>query len=188
MSGQVGCRMSTVVSPLSNARFPVPMEWGGRPGPSAVPAARRLVVAILREWRVPLSEVALGELELCASEIIANALVHTRERCVVTIHWCGARVRVEVADRGGELEDRERDEGATSGRGLLLVEALASAWGWYPTTEGKVVWFEYPETSEAPCPTYGWGTALDVVARAQPKKASRICWAASPAGRVPART
>ncbi|MGW7442328.1 hypothetical protein [Kitasatospora sp. NPDC054795] len=45
-----------------------------------------------------------------------------------------------------------------------------------------------PEAREAPCPTQGWGTALDLHALGQPKKASRICWAADPAGRVPART
>ncbi|MFJ3217418.1 hypothetical protein ACIPLC_16035 [Kitasatospora sp. NPDC086801] len=43
-----------IVSPLNTARFPVPLEWG-----------------------VPLSVDALGEVELCASEVIANALVHT---------------------------------------------------------------------------------------------------------------
>ncbi|MFE4515994.1 ATP-binding protein [Kitasatospora sp. NPDC056783] len=149
-------RVHVVVSPLSNARFPVPV------GADAVPGARRLVVAIVREWGVPLSEVALEELELCASEVIANALVHTGERCVVTVHWCGGRVRVEVADRGAEPRPKKCDGESTSGRGLLLVEALAHAWGWYPTTEGKVVWFEYPETPEAPCPTYGWGAAFDV--------------------------
>lgn len=89
------------------------------------------------------------------------------------------------------MESPEREcagEEATSGRGLLLVEALADAWGWYPVEVGKVVWFEYPETRETPCPTQGWGTALDLRTADQAKKASRICWAASPAGRVPART
>ncbi|MFJ6770917.1 ATP-binding protein [Kitasatospora sp. NPDC091257] len=178
-----------VISPLSNARFPVPMEWGEPPGPGAVPGARRLVVAIVREWGVSLSEVALEELELCASEVIANALVHTEDRCVVTVLRRGGRVRVEVADRGVGLPGREcSGEEATNGRGLLLVEALAAAWGWHPTATGKVVWFEYPATDEAPCPTQGGGTALDLHALSQPKKASRIRCAASPAGRVPART
>lgn len=50
------------------------------------------------------------------------------------------------------------------GRGLLLVEALAGTWGWYPEGPGKVVWFEFPEQHEAPCPTHGWGTALGLAA------------------------
>ncbi|MFE7530720.1 ATP-binding protein [Kitasatospora sp. NPDC057542] len=179
---------NVIVSPLSNARFPVPLEWEEPPGAGAVPTARRLVVAIVREWGVPLSEVALQELELCASEVIANALVHAGERCAVTIRWHSGRVRVEVADRGAELPGREREEEATSGRGLMLVEALADVWGWHPTVTGKVVWFEYPETREAPCPTFGWGAAVGLRTAGQPKKVSRICWAAKPAGRVPART
>lgn len=125
---------------------------------------------------------------MCASEVIANALVHTGERCVVSVRWRSGRVRVEVADRGAEPQVKDCDEEATSGRGLLLVEALADAWGWYPVEVGKVVWFEYLETCEAPCPTQGWGTALDLRAVGQPKNASRIRWAANPAGSVPARS
>ncbi|MFE4396822.1 ATP-binding protein, partial [Kitasatospora sp. NPDC056808] len=145
---------------MSNARFPVPLEWEEPPGADAVPAARRLVVAIVREWGVPLSDDALQELELCASEVIANALVHTGERCVVTVCWYGGRVRVEVADRGAELSGRECAEGATSGRGLLLVEALADVWGWHPVETGKVVWFEYPESREAGGGTRGGGRGM----------------------------
>ncbi|MFG2848038.1 ATP-binding protein [Kitasatospora sp. NPDC048296] len=151
-----------MVSPLSNARFPVPLEWGVPPGADAVPPARRLVMAILREWEVPLTDDALQEVELCASEVIANALVHTKERCVVTVRRRAGRVRLEVADRCPELPHRERDAESTGGRGLLLVEALAYAWGWYPAEVGKVVWFEYLDTSEAPCPTHGWGTAQNL--------------------------
>ncbi|MFJ9840334.1 ATP-binding protein [Kitasatospora sp. NPDC101155] len=158
-----------IVSPLNTARFPVPLEWGEPPGADAVPAARRLVMAILREWGVSLSEDALQEVELCASELIANALVHTKDRCVVTVRRRAGRARVEVADRCPELPHRERDEEATGGRGLLLVEALAHAWGWRPAGVGKVVWFEYLETVEAPCPTHGWGTAEDL--RALPEVA-----------------
>lgn len=149
-----------VVSPLDTARFPVPLEWGEPPGPGAVPAARRLVVAILREWQVPLSGEALQELALCASEVIANALVHTGERCAVTVRRSAGRVRLEVADPCPALPRGERDAEATGGRGLLLVEALAEAWGWHGAGVGKVVWFEFPTAPESPCPTYAWGTAI----------------------------
>ncbi|MBV6695763.1 ATP-binding protein [Kitasatospora aureofaciens] len=155
---------NVIVSPLNTARFPVPLEWGVPPGVDAVPRARRLVVAILRDWGVPLSGDALQEIELCASEVIANALVHTKECCAVTVRRRAGRLRVEVADRCPELPRQERDAESTGGRGLLLVEALAHAWGWHPAGAGKVVWFEYLETSHAPCPTHGWGTALNLQA------------------------
>ncbi|MFF2660366.1 hypothetical protein ACFVUH_23790 [Kitasatospora sp. NPDC058032] len=44
------------------------------PGPEAVPAARWLVAAIVREWDVPLTDDAFQDLELCASEVIVDAL------------------------------------------------------------------------------------------------------------------
>jgi hypothetical protein len=40
------------------------------------------------------------------------------------------RLRVPVADEG------------TNGRGLLLVQSLADAWGVRPHGVGKAVWFE----------------------------------------------
>ncbi|MER6360364.1 ATP-binding protein [Kitasatospora sp. NPDC001527] len=152
-----------VVSPLSSARFPVPLEWGMPPAPEALPAARWLVGAIVREWGVPLSGDVFKDLELCASEVIANALLHTGDRCAVTVLRRPGRLRVEVTDRCPVLPRRERGAEETGGRGLLLVEALAVAWGWYPEGPGKVVWFEVPEQDEAPCPTHGWGTALGLV-------------------------
>ena len=38
---------------------------------------------------------------------------------------------------------------AESGRGLMLVEALSTGWGWQPATEwhGKVVWMEIKRES-----------------------------------------
>jgi hypothetical protein len=41
----------------------------------------------------------------------------------------------------------ETDEG---GRGLYLVEQLATRWGSRPTPEGKAVWFEMPRSSGRP--------------------------------------
>ncbi|MFI9328590.1 ATP-binding protein [Kitasatospora sp. NPDC052868] len=151
--------MFVVISPLDNARFPVPLEWGVPPGVGAVPGARRLVMAIVRDWGVVLSEDVLQDLELCASELIANALVHTGERCTVTVRRRVGRLRVEVADRCPELPRRERDAESTGGRGLLLVEALAQAWGWYPSGAGKVVWFDFLESTEAPWPPPPGGAA-----------------------------
>ncbi|MET8541063.1 ATP-binding protein [Kitasatospora sp. NPDC004799] len=149
-----------IVSPLKTARFPVPLEWGVPSDGAAVPAARRLVMDIVRFWVVPLSEEALRELELCASEVIANAMEHAKARCTVTVRRVAQRLRVEVADPDPAFERGQAQPGATSGRGLILVEGLAHAWGWHPVEgEGKVVWFEFLDSDEAPCPTYGWGTA-----------------------------
>jgi len=47
----------------------------------------------------------------------------------------------------------ETDEG---GRGLYLVEQLATRWGSRPTPEGKAVWFEMPRSVSRPLPDCGW--------------------------------
>lgn len=117
---------------------------------------------IVRAWDVPLSSETLEELELCASEVIANAMEHGKARCTVTVRRVGERLRVEVADPSPAFERCGADVESTSGRGLILVEALADAWGWRPAQAGKVVWFEFLESREAPCPTHGWGTAQDL--------------------------
>ena len=58
-----------------------------------------------------------------------------------------AAVWVEVFDADMRLprirSAAETDEG---GRGLYLVDQLASRWGSRPTKDGKAVWFEVPVT------------------------------------------
>jgi anti-sigma regulatory factor (Ser/Thr protein kinase) len=127
----------------NSASLPAPQEWDVEPSALAVPAARRLVVETARSWRVPLSDGALHDVELCASELVANATEHTGARCRVRVLWTGERLRVEVVDSSLRPPDRDsaRDL-VTGGRGLLLVEGLSHAWGWNSLGSGKVVWFE----------------------------------------------
>ena len=83
------------------------------------------------------------ELLLCVSEIVTNAVLHARTAAVMTVALDGDRVRVEVADRDPTLPVRRaHDVHAPTGRGLLLLEDLATAWGAEPRADGKVVWFE----------------------------------------------
>ncbi|MFJ6136602.1 ATP-binding protein [Kitasatospora sp. NPDC092286] len=153
-------RVFVVISPLNTARFPVLSEWGVAPDAAAVSSARRLVVEVARVWGVPFSDEALREVELCADEVIANAVEHTGERCTVTLRWSDGRLRVEVADLCSELRDRQDETDPTGGRGLLLVAGLAHGWGWHPSGAGKVVWFEY--AADALLPTHGWGAGHDL--------------------------
>lgn len=114
----------------------------------AVAEVRRLLREHLRDWGVP----GLGDpAELLATELVTNALQHTSEGAVLTAVLVpgstGRRLRVEVHDclasrprlpEQGAAPDAQR----TSGRGLLLVQALADGWGAEATADGKVVWFE----------------------------------------------
>ena len=61
-----------------------------------------------------------------------------------------AAVWVEVFDTDLRLPRiRSADETDEGGRGLYLVDQIASRWGSRPTTNGKVVWFEMPITPTA---------------------------------------
>ncbi|MFC4033690.1 ATP-binding protein [Streptomyces polygonati] len=101
---------------------PPPFGFQVPPLLAAVSDARRQVMTVVRGWDVPLSEDALGDLELLSTELITNAVRYTQAPCSVVVRWTGVRVRVEVTDvdpvrpqpRHGSLE-------AEGGRGLLLV-------------------------------------------------------------------
>ncbi|MEV5342236.1 ATP-binding protein [Streptomyces sp. NPDC052676] len=107
----------------------------------AVPEARRALRELLRQWGSPgCSAVA----ELLTSELVTNALVHTDDDAVLTATIGPHGLRVEVRDfvaRRPRVRVPDADDG-THGRGLVLVESLAAAWGVRPHAVGKAVWFE----------------------------------------------
>jgi anti-sigma regulatory factor (Ser/Thr protein kinase) len=105
--------------------------------------ARAWVVDSIRRWGLPLGREAVGDVKLCASEVIANAIVHTGMRCTVSVAWNGGRVRVAVADNSLRLPQYGNDHDPEGrGRGLYLVRELSSDLGCYLCAPGKVVWFE----------------------------------------------
>lgn len=110
---------------------------------SDVAAARRRIVQTVRSWEVPLPEGAFDDLALLSSEVITNAVRYTRAPCAVAVRWTGVRVRVEVTDTDPVRPQlRESPLDAEGGRGLLLIEAVAAAWGSRAHPAGKVIWFE----------------------------------------------
>ncbi|WP_405013939.1 ATP-binding protein [Kitasatospora sp. NBC_01539] len=107
----------------------------------AVGAIRRRLRTALDRWGVPeLADTA----ELLTSELVTNALVHTGHGAVFdAVLTPDQRLRIEVRDAAATVPGRRAPgEYATSGRGLLLVEALADDWGVQLRGDGKVTWFE----------------------------------------------
>ncbi|WP_189950528.1 ATP-binding protein [Streptomyces alanosinicus] len=113
----------------------------GRADLRAVPEARRELRELLRHWGKPgRSEIA----ELLTSELVTNALVHTEHDAVLTAVVEPGGLRVEVRDfvaRRPALTGPDTDDD-THGRGMVLVQSLADAWGVRPHGVGKSVWFE----------------------------------------------
>lgn len=107
-----------------------------------VPRLRRLVTASAAAAGVP--GEAVESLELMASELIGNAVVHGQGdvRVVAELDLYGA-VRLAVHDlRPGQVVPVEMDLWATGGRGLAIVDLLAYQWGCRSALDGKVVWCE----------------------------------------------
>lgn len=85
----------------------------------------------------------------CLSELAANAIEHTASGAggvfTVQVAWTrGGVAFVAVTDGGGAGEPAVRplDELAEEGRGLALVAALSSRWGYRETGQGHTVWAE----------------------------------------------
>ena len=100
------------------------------------------------------AEDVIDTAELLVSELVSNAIRHTRARSVrIALARYGPRVRVGVEDPDGHLVGPPPPAPSQTflhGRGLWLIDQLASRWGSQPRTDGKVVWFELecPETAE----------------------------------------
>jgi anti-sigma regulatory factor (Ser/Thr protein kinase) len=79
---------------------------------------------------------------LLASELITNAVRHGTGPLGVHVTQDDRTIRVEVDDQSPEWPVvREIDRDALDGRGLVLVNGLASHWGVRAEPAGKTVWF-----------------------------------------------
>ncbi|WP_078888205.1 SpoIIE family protein phosphatase [Streptomyces sclerotialus] len=105
----------------------------------SVPAGRRFLSQRLREWGLAeLADTAL----LLASELLTNGVRHAQGPLTLRVWHSVRELGVEITDGSTPRPRARLAEGmAENGRGLLLVEALADAWGTRPTTHGKTVWF-----------------------------------------------
>jgi anti-sigma regulatory factor (Ser/Thr protein kinase) len=107
--------------------------------PAAVGAARAFVRTTLRTWGLQVFE---HDAEVLASELVTNAVLHARTEMRLTLAaGDDGSLRVSVFDENPRLPiSAGALDGATSGRGLLLVENLADAWGVEQGPDGKIVW------------------------------------------------
>ncbi|MEU1629341.1 ATP-binding protein [Streptomyces sp. NPDC020096] len=107
------------------------------PADSRVWQMRRITAAHLRHWGL----TALADnAALVVSELVTNAIRHGQGRPVgLRVVRSARELRIEVTD-GNPTPPRPRSAGITdeSGRGLLIVAALAQEWGVSP--DGRTTW------------------------------------------------
>ncbi|MBV9093883.1 MAG: SpoIIE family protein phosphatase [Streptosporangiaceae bacterium] len=154
-------------SELASIRRVFPAE------PIMVSEARRLAAQTFRSWGMGAEQTELAC--LLVSEVVTNAVLHasitpspgaeldldiepllmaqsapargTAKEFALRLRRGASAVWVEVFDPDLRLP-RIRTAGETDegGRGLYLVEQLATRWGSRPTSDGKAVWFEMPRS------------------------------------------
>ncbi len=125
------------------------------------PTAPGLARAELRHAiEASFSETDLAAAVLLASELVTNAVLHPAPKNEQPIDFRISsypdRIRVEVIDAGpgfdpDELPERPR-EPESGGRGLMVVDRLASRWGVRPGSEADgrfCVWYELQPTSQS---------------------------------------
>ena len=125
------------------------------PTPTAAAAARRFVRDTLQSWGLAPSDSELSDqAQLLADELITNAAVHAQTDLRLRLELGGELLHVAVRDLDRRLPrplpDDPQGEG---GRGLRLVEQIATTWGAQPHPGGgKVVWCTLRTQPVAPVP------------------------------------
>ncbi|KPC61916.1 ATP-binding SpoIIE family protein phosphatase [Streptomyces chattanoogensis] len=128
--------------------------------PERIAQARAQIRDVLHDWA---DADQVDSAVLMVSEMVTNVLLHTDGDALLIAEISGERggrrIRVDVADGSDELPHRRSPgELASSGRGLVLLEMLAGAWGVDPRGDGKSTWFElYEDAGEGGVPPAGSG-------------------------------
>jgi anti-sigma regulatory factor (Ser/Thr protein kinase) len=110
------------------------------PDVASVAAARRYADGVLSAWDV--GDASWTCLQL-VSELATNAVIHARTEFTLELSRHENRLRVCVRDASSAQPGvRRYADDSSTGRGLRLVDSMASDWGVQPITFGKIIWFE----------------------------------------------
>lgn len=140
--------------------------------PRGARLARRLARYHLDGWGIAYDSELSDAAEAIVAELAANAVTHGRVEgrdfeVAVTLHT--DTLRIEVSDTRTERVPPERAEPPAvdeeSGRGLVIVAALAAEWGVTGRAVGKTVW------AQLALPDFPGAGRSTVAARARPAAA-----------------
>lgn len=114
-------------------------SWHGTGGIGDVASARALAAASVLDQPLSVRDTAV----LLADELATNAALHGGGWFEITVRRTAGLFRLEVTDTSKSLPvilvPGPEDE---HGRGIQIVDALASRWGATLRSGGKVVWVE----------------------------------------------
>lgn len=125
------------------------------PTPRGARLARHLAEQRLDTWGIAYGSEAHDAVTLIVAELTANAVQHGHVpgcgfHLKLTVHSSPTgpgTVRTEVTDPRPGCSPAVTDPAGDcdTGRGLLLVQTLATRWYWHRSTDGpgKTVWAEY---------------------------------------------
>jgi serine phosphatase RsbU (regulator of sigma subunit)/anti-sigma regulatory factor (Ser/Thr protein kinase) len=144
--------VALVVARLTRATTPGRVVRRQLPArPASVHLARRFARQVLEAWAVPIAVVERAG--LAVSELVTNGARHSEDALEVSLQRDDDRLRIVVFDTSHRLPDAAASgpvaEDATSGRGLMLVEAVADRWGVDSTGLSKRVWAEFDLPGES---------------------------------------
>ncbi|MGF7238361.1 MAG: ATP-binding protein [Frankia sp.] len=111
------------------------------PNPAEVRRVRDAVRRLCRD--VGVDDETRETAVLLASETATNAVLHGRSDFHVVISVTAKALRVEIADDNSRHpQAASPDDRALDGRGVAILQMLATAWGVRDNDTGKTVWFE----------------------------------------------
>ena len=105
--------------------------------------ARRFVLSALSDWRL---DGLADTVALLTSELVTNSVLHARTEIEVTVTRLADGVAVAVSDgsRRAPVHRMQHDD-ATTGRGVELLQQLATEWEVALRETGKTVRFTVSE-------------------------------------------
>jgi PAS domain S-box-containing protein len=129
-------------------RLPMSGSWQSELVLPSEPTSARSARRFLRRQLGGLAEEVRANALLLCSELVSNAVTHGSGDLRVAVDRTGEVLRVAVEDANQRLPVRREltfDEPGMPperGRGLVLLDAMASRWGAERSRDGKWVWFE----------------------------------------------
>jgi serine/threonine-protein kinase RsbW len=118
---------------------------------AAVPTSAGTARQAVRTWfdSRHCGDDATDTAALLVTELVSNAVVHANgpSLCLTVDETMTNVLHVAVRDGSQGIPRhcaQAPDVHRTGGRGLFMVDALSTRWGWEPLRTGKRVWFELP--------------------------------------------